>query len=46
MILATVANTVVKAGLAWTLGAPDLRRPILIGLLAYTLPALLLVWLV
>jgi len=46
VILATVANTVVKAGLAWTLGAPDLRRPILIGLLAYTLPALLLVWLV
>ncbi|BBM73604.1 MgtC/SapB family protein [Rhodothermus marinus] len=46
VILATVANTVVKAGLVWTLGAPDLRRPILIGLLAYTLPALLLVWLV
>lgn len=43
VILAAIANTFVKAGLVWMLGAPALRRPILIGLLTYTLPALLLI---
>ncbi|MDQ7039884.1 MAG: MgtC/SapB family protein [Rhodothermus sp.] len=46
IILAVVANTVVKAGLVWMLGVSSLRRPILIGLLFYSLPALLLVWMV
>lgn len=45
IILATIANAAVKAGMVWTLGAPPLRRPILVGLLAYTLPAVLLAWL-
>ena len=46
LVIALIANLSWQVILVWTLGAPDLRRPILIGLLAYTLPALLLVWLV
>lgn len=43
--IALVTNLIVQTALIWILGAHALRRPLMAGLFAYALPALLFAWL-